>query len=155
MGTVVVTNAVWSESGINKFMQRVFDADSSAVMAIDDRTYGNFKATLPVSDFASVTLEDGVIGVAEGLSVYAPVDGVVSGVYRAEDGRYRVEISHNGNFSTVIDGLKYVYASAGDKAFSNVPIGYSAENTSVCFNDGNGVKITGYSVAESGIVWSV
>ncbi|MBQ3116027.1 MAG: peptidoglycan DD-metalloendopeptidase family protein [Clostridia bacterium] len=153
VATIFLTNAFYPDSGINVFMREVFGSNSG-VEQVDERSYDQFAPVLALDEQVSVTLSDGVIGFTGESSVYAPCDGTVAWVSSSEDGSFSMEITHSTNFSTVINGLEHVYVSQGDKVFSNVPVGYSAENGgNLCFKDASGSLISDYKLVEQSVVW--
>lgn len=153
VATIFLTNAFYPDSGINVFMREVFGS-GSGVEQVDERSYDQFAPVLALDDQASISLSDGIINFTGESSVYSPCDGTVLWVSTMEDGSFSLEIAHSTNFSTVINGLEHVYVGNGDKVFSNVPVGYSAENGgNLCFKDSAGNLIEDYRLVEQSVVW--
>ena len=142
---IILTNIFWEDSGINNLMRSVFNSDT----ALEDVSYTSFTASLP-SKTDDVVLENGVMKVSSG-SVYSPCDGVVESVVEL-DGTYTVTIKHSESFSTVVSGLENVYVSKNEKVYSNIPLGYSKNETAVSMFDGDAI-LTSYVLSENQIVW--
>ena len=107
-----------------------------------------------MGDNKGVNIEDGVITYAGEGSVYAPCDGVVSGVIQTENGKFEIEIKHSENFKTVITDIEHLYVANGDKVYRKIPIGYlQADGASMCFKDQTGTILDDYQIVESMVVW--
>ena len=71
-------------------------------------------------------------------------------------GTYSVIVKHSENFSSKIDGLKYVYLSVGDVVNTTIPLGYAEEQgVSLCFMGENDEVITNYTITDGTVVWAV
>ncbi len=145
---ILLTNVFWKDSGINNLLKTVFSETSAE--AVDERTYDKFQAYSPAKDLIEV--ENGVMTVKEGCSVYSPADGKVTKVDFNND-KYSITISHSDNYKTVISGVDYSYVKVGDKVFTSTPVCYSKEGgAEVSMYNENSI-ITAFSVEEGKIVW--
>lgn len=152
--TIILTNALIPQSGINTFMSKVFGESVSTADIPDERVYSDFTVGLP-SDNAQIVLSNGVMTFSADGSIYPCCDGEVSSLEQI-DGKYTVEITHNSNFKTVIAGLEHAYFGKGDLVKANLPVGYAkSQSATMCFYDGDGAIITEYSVGENAIQWAV
>lgn len=154
---ILLTNLFWQNSAINTFFRNLITEDAP-VAAVDERSYAELTPGSVVSDAAIVcsVSDTGVLSFTGACSVYAPYGGIVQNVAENE-GMYTVEIRHTSTFSTVISGLTYAYAAAGDAVYATIPVGYSdgADPVSVSMYD-DGSLIRAYSVNENNdIVWNV
>ena len=108
------------------------------------------------ADIECSVSETGVLSFTGECSVYAPCGGVVESVAES-DGTYAMEIRHTTSFSTVIAGLTYAYAAAGDTVYSTIPVGFTDGSSAVTVSlyDGDAL-IRAYSLDEDNdIVWNV
>ena len=154
VATIFLTNAFYADSGINMFMRQVFGADEQTVET-DTRSYQEFLPVIALDDQMSTSLADGVINIAGAGSVYSPCDGKVSAVFKGEDGKYTVEISHSENFKTTLSGLDFAYSGLEEKVFANIPVGYvSGEGASMCFTTSDGTVISNYEIVDNSVVWA-
>lgn len=156
VAAIFLTNAFYENSGINAFMRSVFTAESTAEgqTETDSREYGEFKPVIAYGGSGSPVIDEGVMTIEGKGSAYTPYDGTVTKITVDGAGKYSLEISHSDKFKSVISGLDYAYAEIGDSVFSNIPVGYSGESgIKMCFLDGNGTVITGYSLEGSTVVW--
>lgn len=152
--TIILTNALLPQSGINTFISKVFGGNEQSLEVVDERLYTEFDAGLP-TDNAQIVLSEGVMTFSNDGTIYPSCDGVVSAIENTENG-YTVEITHNSNFKTVMTGLTHAYFGLNDMVKSNIPVGYAESDfASVCFYNGDGLVITNYTVGENGVEWVV
>lgn len=151
VATILLTNALYADSGINVFLRGVFGTEK---IEIDTRTYDEFSPIISMGDNKGVNLEDGVITYAGEGSVYAPCDGVVSGVIETENGKFEIEIKHSENFKTVISDIEHLYVAKGDKVYRKIPVGYlQPDGASICFKDETDTVLNDYKIVENTVVW--
>ncbi len=142
---IVLTNIFWENSGMNNLLKQVFNSNQEGNSAV----YTSFTAVSP-SKSQNVLLEEGVLKVASG-SIYSPCDGVVDSIEES-DGVYTITIRHSDSFTSVINGAELCYMQIGDKVYSNIPVGYSSNEMSVCmFN--NDAILTSFTLDGNNIVW--
>lgn len=154
VATIFLTNAFYADSGINVFMRQVF-GNQTTVEQVDLREYKEFAPVIALDGDMATSVSNGVIGFTGAGSVYAPCDGVVSAVFKGEDGKYTLEIAHSQNFKTTLSGLDYAYAELDDKVFSNIPVGYfSNGEASMCFTLSDGTVISDYELVDNSVVWA-
>ncbi len=153
IATILVTNALMPNSGINTLIASVFGVEKTT--EVDDRNYLEFTAGFPSQDMADVSLENGIMSISKSGAVYSPCDGVVSSLVKGTDGKYTMEIEHSQKFKTVLSGVDVVYASIGEKVYATVPVGYIGDGgASMCFYGEDGMVITGYTIGENALVWA-
>ena len=153
LATIFLTNAVYPDSGVNVFLREMFGMEKE--QTVDSRIYSDFTPVLSLNDGA-VTIQDGVMSFSGNDSVYSPCDGTVTSLEKGEDGKYVMEITHNANFKTVISGLEYAYACAGETIYYNIPVGYVKDSlTSMCFTNADGGIISKYTIVDNQVVWAV
>lgn len=150
LAVIFLSSVILPTSGINTFFKGVFGSET---LSKDVRNYGEFSPVVPFSDKDKIELSDGIMTYSAKGSVYSPCDGKITAVYKEND-KYVVEISHSENFKTVFSGIDYLYSENGDAVYSNIPIGYVTSGAEACFYNGNSV-ITGYTIADSTVVWAV
>ena len=157
IATIFLTSALLPNSGINAFFAGVFKAETiENQQSIDNRIYSDFSAVLPSSKLENVTLTDGVMALNGEDSIYAPCEGEITTLEKGDDGKFMVEITHNNNFKTVLNGIDHVYFEIGSKVLSTIPVGYAiSDSATACFYGSNGSMITDFTIAESGIIWAV
>jgi len=154
VATIFLTNAFYADSGINVFMRQVFGTEEQT-KEVDLRGYQEFAPVIALDDEMTTSLSDGVINFDGVGSVYAPCDGTVSAVFKGEDGKYTVEISHSENFKTTLSGLDYAYANVSQQVFFNIPVGYVSESgASMCFTLSDGTVISDYEIVDNSVVWA-
>lgn len=150
---ICLTSALVPTSGINVFFKEVFS--SPPAETVDERTYGDFSAILPVSS-SNLTVENGIMTISGNSTVYSPCDGKITELtFNKETEKYDIVITHNDNFKTVIKGVDYAYSEVGGSVFSNIPVGYVKESATLCFTDGENAVITDYGIADGSVVWAV
>ena len=150
IATIFVTNVFLPDSGINSLFNAVFaqKAEEAELAATD------YSPVLRYGE--DITLENGVMTFTLNGSLYPPLDGTVSAVYKAEDGKMTVKLSHGKNLSSVFSGLDAAYFSEGDKVVKTLPVGYSRGSVvSARLLDANGAIITGYTVENGAFSWAV
>ena len=152
--TIFLTNAVYSESGINVFLRSVFGNGNSQV--VDAREFSEFTPVLNLEDGAAITVSNGVMTISGSGSIYPSVNGKVSSIIQGDDGLYSIEITHTSSFKSLITGLDYAYVGVDDSVYSNIPVGYSKEGgVSLCFLGADGSIICDYQVVDNSVVWAV
>ena len=142
---IILTNIFFENSGMNRLMRSAFNEESAVI----EKEYTEFTALLP-SKNGEVLLSDGVMTVSSG-SVYSPCDGVVESVME-EDGKYVVTVLHSDSFSSVISGLESVYVGVGDTVYPSIPVGFSANPSSVSMFSDDAI-LTSYILSEDKIQW--
>ena len=151
VATILLTNAIYADSGINVFLRGVFGTER---VEVDTRTYQEFSPIISMGDNDGVKINDGVITYSGKGSVYAPCDGVVSGVIETESGKYEIEIKHSENFTTVISDIERLYVSLSDKVYRKIPVGYlQPDGATICFRDGVGEVLDDYYIVNNTVVW--
>ena len=155
--TILLTNLFWQDSAINTFFRSLITEDTPAA-APDERSYAELSAGSVVADadIACSVSETGVLSFTGECSVYPPCGGVVESVAES-GGTYAMEIRHTTSFSTVIAGLTYTYAAAGDTVYATIPVGFTDGSSAVTVSlyDGDAL-IRAYSLDEDNdIVWNV
>ena len=148
LATIFLTNAIFTDSGLNTFFRSVFSAETQTV---DERDYSEFAPVINLGN-TPYALENGVITFSGAGSTYSPCDGTVLSVNLGEDGKYTMEIAHSNNFKTLVSGLD---SNAGDTVKANIPVGYVlGDNATICFYDGDAV-ITDFTIDQNSVVWAV
>ena len=151
VATILLTNAIYADSGINVFLRGVFSTER---VEVDTRTYNEFSPIISMGNNKGVIVSDGVITFAGEGSVYAPCDGVVSGIIQTENGKFEIEIKHSQNFKTVISDIEHLYVAEGDKVYRNIPVGYlQPDGASICFKDDFGSVLENYQIVDNMVVW--
>lgn len=151
VATILLTNALFADSGINVFLRGVF---STEVEQTDARTQYDFAPVIAMGNNEELSLEQGVISFEGQGSVYSPCEGEVISVTQMEDGTFDIEIMHSDNFKSVISGMEYVYVEQGQTVYKTIPVGYlEANGAKVCFNDGQGQVITNYQIEDGLVKW--
>ena len=154
VATIFLTNAFYADSGINVFMRQVF-GNQTTVEQVDLREYKEFMPVIALDGDMTTDIAGGVINFSGTGSVYAPCDGVISAVFKGEDGKFTLEIAHSQNFKTTLSGLDYAYAELDDKVFSNIPVGYFlGGEASMCFTLSDGTVISDYQLVDNSVVWA-
>lgn len=155
LATIFLTNAFYSDSGINVFFKNVFGNGQTQV-AKDLRTHQEFAPVLAVGQTGEVSLDSGVMTFSGEGSVYSPCDGKITSVTRDGNGKYIFEITHSENFKSVISGLDYAYAGLDDTVYSNIPVGYvNSDGATMCFKGGDDLVISDYQIVNGSVVWAV
>ena len=149
---IVITNLVMSNSGINTLL-KMMNGTYVNKTAENNLAYTVFSATTPAS-YDKVSVKDGIITVNKSGSIYTPCDGTITDVQKI-DGKITVEITHSTNFKTVISGMDFLYGKAGDKVYSNVPVGFLNKNVVTVSLYDKGTLITDYTISGNNIVWAV
>jgi hypothetical protein len=156
IATIFLTTALVPNSGIGAFMQNVFSKDVDIESTIDLREYNDFSATIPVSAVNGVTTSEGIMTLSHEGSIYSPCNGKIKSIlFDEETKKYTIEIAHSEKFSTMFSGIDYAYSGIGESVFSNIPIGYIKSPATMCFYNGTGDLITGYTLNGNSIVWAV
>lgn len=151
VATILLTNALYANSGINVFLRGVFGTEK---VEVDTRTFDEFTPIISMGDNQGVSINEGVITYAGEGSVYAPCDGVVSGVIETDNGKFEIEIKHSENFKTVISDIEHLYVSEGDKVYSKIPVGYlQPDGASICFKNEVGTVLEDYQIVDNTVVW--
>lgn len=154
IGVIAITNIVNENSGINVFMKSLFAPQEKIV--VDEREFSDFSPVFSFGETENITLTDGVVTFSGKGSVYSPCEAVVESITQNGEGLYTLTLSHSANFSSKIEGLKFVYAGVGDKVFSTIPVGYvDNEKASLCFFNEEKALITGYEIIDNTVVWAV
>ena len=151
LATIFLTNAIFTDSGLNTFFRSVFSTETQTV---DERAYSDFAPVINLGN-TPYALENGVITFSGAGSTYSPCDGTVLSVSLSENGKYTMEIAHSNNFKTLVSGLDLVYSKAGESVKANIPVGYVlGDNATICFYDGETV-ITDFTIDQNSVVWAV
>ena len=151
--TILITNSVHPNSGLNVFMRGIFSSDQAEEVA-DTREYSEFAPVFATDANVSVS-EGGVMTITGAGSVYSTVNGKVTSVTQEEDGTYSMEIAHSEKFLSVISGLDRVYVSEGDTVFNTIPVGYVDDAVDMCFKGEDGAVISDYQIIDGSVVWAV
>jgi len=146
IAAILVTNLVWTDSGMNTLFREVFGTE----VKTDMRSHTAFTPSSPLKT-GEVIVENGIMKLAKG-AVYSPVEGVVASVAE-KDGLYTVTIKHSDVFSTVISGLNYAYAAKGDAVYTGIPVGIADEAGAEVAMYDSGAIVTGYAIENGGIIW--
>ncbi|MBQ7408634.1 MAG: hypothetical protein IJW13_05110 [Clostridia bacterium] len=150
VAAIILTNVFWENSGMNTLLKSVFQSEQIAEQ--DNRTHVDFSLFMPATG-EGVTLSSGVITVMGEYSLYPVCEGVVEKVDKNADGTYTVTVEHSDNFSSIIEGINFVYFGQGESVNPNVPIGYTKNKASVYLYN-NGSLITDYAAVENSIVFN-
>ena len=155
IATILLTNTLLPNSGINRFFASVFSPESQ-IQSTDSRFYSQFSPSLPVSNIGGISLENGVMNLYKESSIYSPCDGSITAINQAENGTVNLEITHSDNFKTVFTGVSYVYGEIGSTVYSNIPVGYiELDGAKMCFYNGEGEIITNYTLDDNSVIWAV
>ena len=154
IATIFLTNALYTDSGINVFLRGVFGTERTQIT--DSRIYADFSPVIKVDDGATISLDqNGVMTFSGKGSVYSPCDGVVTALVKQDDGKYSIEITHNTNFKSLLSGIQFAYAGLNDTVYHNVPVGYVDSQVTMCFTGENGAVISNYQIIDDAVVWAV
>ena len=154
IATIFFTNAFVAESGINVFFKNVFGTEKTT--QVDERTFEDFAPVIAMGGNQGVAMENGVISCEGKGSVYAPCDGVVSGLSKDESGKFIIEVSHSSNFKTILSGVEIAYVGIDDLVYGNIPVGYQNGGAlSMCFTGADGSLITDYQIENGVVIWAV
>ncbi len=154
IATIFLTNAINPNSGINTFFKGAF-SNGQNVEVVDQRLYSEFAPVISYAD-GEYAMKDGVMTLSKTGSVYSPCDGVITSVSLDGNGKYNVQIEHSTNFKTLLTGLNHVYGEKGSTVYSNIPVGYMAEQgATLCFTSADGSIISGYQIVDNSVVWAV
>ncbi len=153
--TIFLTNIFLTDSAINTFVRGLFEGEASAA---DTRTYSDFSLSSVVGDNAEAEIavsETGVLTFTATCSVYPACAGTVESVNGDAETGYTVQLRHSDSFTSIVSGLDSIYLAEGDKAYANLPLGYSdGEGTvRVTFYE-DGSLITGVKLGENGLAWA-
>lgn len=150
LAVIILTNAFYP-SGINAFMNSVFGSNTQTAVT-DDRTYQDFA---PILNFNGQFVEDenGLINFSGEGSIYSVADGTVLSCTENENGKFDIQIAHSDNFISVFNGVDYSYVKEGDAVYSNIPLGFVRENTSLCFLNGDSA-ITNFDLTDNAVIWA-
>ena len=147
--TIMLTNIFWKDSGINTLIRSAFAGDSKE--STIDMSYEKFSAQSPFRN-SSVTVEDGVMTMQGGGSIYPICNGKITKV--AENaGKYDISIEYSSSFSALVSGADYAYYGQGDSVFSSVPVCYSESGNVKVYLYSDGKLLTDYTVDNGKIVW--
>ena len=151
VATILLTNALYENSGINVFLRGVFGSENTIV---DAREHTDFSPVIYMGDNSGVAVSEGIISFAGEGSVYAPCDGVVTKITKSESGKYDVEIAHSQNFNSVISNVEHIYVSEGDLVYGNIPVGYlEPDGATICFTNSDGELLDEYQMVGNMVVW--
>ena len=140
-GAIFLTNVFMPHSAINTFFRSLNEPVPSA--KVDTRSYDDFILSPVVSELSDAELtlsQTGVLSFKNSCCVYPSADGKIAEVARIGDNNYSVKIQYSDSFTGIINGLSEVYYQVGDKAYANIPVGYS--------NGEGEVQVTMYSDGE-------
>lgn len=153
--TIFLTNIFLTNSAINTFVRGLFQGNASTA---DNRVYSDFKLSPVVSDSVETEIavsETGVLSFTAKCSVYAPCEGTVSAVNGNAESGYTVELRHSDTFTTIFSGLNTVYLAEGDKAYNNLPLGFSQGESPVRVMFYSGSELLNcFSVGDNTLAWS-
>ena len=154
VATILLTNALFMDSGINVFLRSVFSSEQQ--VQTDSRVYSQFAPVISMGNNQDLGLSEGVITVSGEGSVYAPCDGKVLSIAKAEDGTFNIEIMHSDNFKSIISGIEHVFVEQGQTVYKTIPVGHlEANGASMCFADSEGSIITDYQIENGVVKWAV
>lgn len=154
IATIFLTNATYSDSGLNVFFRNVFGNTQTEV--VDERNFDEFLPVIAMGDNQGVMLDGGIISFNGKGSVYAPCDGKVSAIQKDENGKFSIEIMHSNNFKSLLTGVEYAYVGLDDTVYANIPVGYlHADGATMCFTSGDGTLIDNYQIVDNAVVWAV
>ena len=151
--TIFMTNAFYTDSGINVFLRSVF-GNTQQQIEVDNRKFDEFAPVLAVGN-NQVTVADGVMTFEGKGSVYSPCDGKVCSIVQGEDGKFTIEIAHSENFKSVLTGIDFAYAGLEDTVYSNIPVGYITSGATMCFMGIDGTVISDYMIENGAVIWAV
>ncbi|MBE5736967.1 MAG: M23 family metallopeptidase [Clostridiales bacterium] len=154
IATILLTNAIFVDSGINVFLRNIFSSEQQ--VEVDNRVYSQFTPIISMGNNQDLTLDDGYISFAGEGSVYAPCDGKVVSVTKSQEGYYDVEIMHSENFKSIISGIEHVFVEQGQSVYKTIPVGHlEANGAKLCFADSDGSIITDYQIDNGTVKWAV
>lgn len=151
--TILLTSAIFPNSGINVFFSNVFSAEQ--VDKTDNRVYSDFTPVIAMGDNQGIAVSNGIISFGGTGSVYSPCDGVVTSILKDEQGKYMIEVTHGKNFKSILEGIEHAYVGLNDNVYFNIPVGYlsEADGATMCFTDGQGSLISGYELVNNTVAW--
>ena len=126
---IFLTNIFMPHSAINTFFRSMTTPSPQE----DSRVFSDFTLTPIVGEYSSAVVSvspEGVISFTAEGCVYPAVDGVVTDVI-ATDGKYTVKLEHSPVFTSILEGVDYVYYQVGDSVKHNVPVAFSNGETPV------------------------
>lgn len=153
IATIFLTNALYTDSGINVFLRGVFGTTQQT--QVDQRQFSDFAPVIAVGEKNAISIDEGVMTFSGEGSVYAPCDGTITALSQDQTGKFTVEITHSLNFKSVLSGIDYAYAGLNDKVFGNIPVGYVNSGATMCFKSGDGDIISDYQIVDDAVVWAV
>ena len=153
IATIFLTNALYTDSGINVFLRGVFGTTQQTQE--DQRQFSDFAPVIAVGEKNAISIDEGVMTFSGEGSVYAPCDGTITALSQDQTGKFTVEITHSLNFKSVLSGIDYAYAGLNDKVFGNIPVGYVNSGATMCFKSGDGDIISDYQIVDDAVVWAV
>ncbi|MBQ9118137.1 MAG: hypothetical protein IJY11_02930 [Clostridia bacterium] len=136
---IFLTNVFMPSSAINTFFRTMTTTPQAQE---DERVFSDFDLNSIVGEYSTAVLSvspEGVVSFTAEGCVYPAVDGKVTDVL-SSDGQYVVKIEHSPSFTSVLEGVDYVYYQIGDEVKHNVPVAYS--------NGKNAVQMTMYADGE-------
>ena len=150
--TILITNSVYPNSGLNVFMRGIFGNEAVEEVSVDNREYSEFTPVLNAD--GQVSMQDGVMTITGEGSVYSTVSGKITAITEQEDGTFSMDIMHSEKFLSHITGLDRVYSEVGDSVFCTIPVGYVDDAVSMCFKDSEGEIISDFQVVDNSVVWA-
>lgn len=151
IATILITNSVYPNSGLNVFMRGIFTGQEIEEVA-DVREYSDFAPVFNTD--SSLSMQEGVVTITGEGSVYSTISGKVTAITEQEDGSFSMDIMHSEKFLSHITGLDRVYSGVGDKVFSTIPVGYVDDAVSMCFKNSDGQIISDFQLVDNSVVWA-
>ena len=154
VATILLTNALFVDSGINVFLRSVFSSEQQT--EVDSRIYSEFTPIISMGNNQNLDLSEGVITFAGEGSVYSPCDGKVLSITKSQEGYFDIEIMHSENFKSIISGVEHVFVEQGQSVYKTIPVGHlEANGAKLCFADSDGSIITDYQIDNGTVKWAV
>lgn len=155
LAVIFLSSAFYPRGGVNAFIKSVFGTETEKIQP-DERTYEQFAPVFNVTGGKTLAVDNGTVTIAGKGSVYSPVGGKVKRISVDGNGKYEMEIAHSENFTSVISGIDFAYAAAGDTVYGNIPVGYVKEDGGykMCFAGENGAVISDYEISGNAVVWA-
>ena len=151
IATILITNSVYPNSGLNVFMRGIFNGQEAEEVA-DLREYSEFAPV--ISSEGNVSMQDGVVTISGEGRVYSTANGKITQIIQQPDGTFSMEIMHSEKFLSHITGLDRVYSQVGDSVFCTIPVGYVDDVVSMCFKNSDGQIISDFELVDNSVVWA-
>ncbi len=155
--TILLTSILNENSGLNNLFKGVFNSQpTQEVIAVDNRTYQDFKPVFTATENSAYSLVNGVATMSGKGSVYSVLDGTVTRVTKNDEtGLFAVEVAHSDNFSTIVEGLDMTYVAEGSQVFAKIPLGYAKNSGSTTCFMADGAILSDFQIVDNAVIWAV